>query len=150
MPGAKDIGVEFFTLSKSYNMPGWRVGFAVGNREMIGALARIKSYLDYGMFQPMQIAAIAALNGPQDCVDGDPRDATASGATCSATASRAPAGTCPKPKATMFVWAEIPEPYQARMGSLEFSKFLLQRGEGGGVARASASASTATSTCASR
>ncbi|HUY28092.1 MAG TPA: alanine transaminase [Candidatus Binataceae bacterium] len=123
VPGAKDIGVEFFTLSKSYNMPGWRVGFAVGNREMIGALARLKSYLDYGMFAPVQVAAIAALNGPQDCV-----------AEITATYQRRRdvlveglnrAGwIVEKPKATMFVWAPIPEAFRA-MGSLAFAKFLL-------------------------
>ena len=68
VPGAKDVGVEFYTLSKAYNMPGWRVGFCVGNREVVGALAKIKSYLDYGIFQPLQIASVIALNGPQDCV----------------------------------------------------------------------------------
>ncbi|MGD0073202.1 MAG: alanine transaminase [Candidatus Binataceae bacterium] len=121
--GAKEIGVEFFTLSKSYNMPGWRVGFAVGNREMIAALARLKSYFDYGMFAPIQVAAIQALNGPQDCV-----------ATINETYRRRRdvlveglnrAGwPVEKPRATMFVWAPIPEPYRG-MGSLEFSKFLL-------------------------
>jgi alanine-synthesizing transaminase len=123
-PGAKDIGVEFFTLSKSYNMPGWRVGFAVGNQKMISALARIKSYLDYGMFQPIQIAAIIALNGPQDCVDQ----------ICELYRRRrnvlidsfTKAGwEIERPKATMFVWARIPEPFR-KMGSLEFSKFLLK------------------------
>ncbi len=121
--GAKEIGVEFFTLSKSYNMPGWRVGFAVGNREMITALARLKSYFDYGMFAPIQVAAIQALNGPQDCV-----------ATINETYRRRRdvlveglnrAGwPVEKPRATMFVWAPIPEPFR-EMGSLEFSKFLL-------------------------
>ncbi|MBI5892695.1 MAG: alanine transaminase [Deltaproteobacteria bacterium] len=122
--GAKDIGVEFFTLSKSYNMPGWRVGFAVGNKNMITALARIKSYMDYGMFQPIQIAAIAALNGPQDCVQEicemyrQRRDVLIK--------SFVKAGwEIPTPKATMFVWARIPEPFR-KMGSLEFSKFLLK------------------------
>jgi alanine-synthesizing transaminase len=122
--GAKEIGVEFFSLSKSYNMPGWRVGFAVGNRDIIHALARIKSYLDYGIFQPIQIAAIHALNGPQDCVEGirlmyqKRRD--------SLVDSLDRAGwQIAKPKGTMFVWAEIPEPAK-KMGSVEFSKFLLQ------------------------
>jgi alanine-synthesizing transaminase len=121
--GAKEIGVEFFTLSKSYNMPGWRVGFAVGNREMIAALARIKSYLDYGMFAPVQVAAIAALNGPQDCVAEivenyrRRRDVLCDGLNRSGW-------PVDKPRATMFVWAPIPEPYRA-MGSLEFAKFLL-------------------------
>ena len=124
VPGAKDIGVEFFSLSKSYNMPGWRVGFAVGNREMIGALARMKSYLDYGMFQPVQIAAIAALNGPQDCVLETAeryrvrRDVLCEGLTRIGW-------DMPKPKASMFVWGHIPEPYR-KMGSIEFSKFLLK------------------------
>jgi len=124
VPGAQDIGVEFFSLSKSYNMPGWRVGFTVGNREMIHALARMKSYLDYGMFQPVQIAAIAALNGPQDCVAETVeryrvrRDVLCEGLTRIGW-------EIPKPKASMFVWGHIPEPYRA-MGSIEFSKFLLR------------------------
>ncbi len=121
--GAREIGVEFFTLSKSYNMPGWRVGFAVGNREMIGALARLKSYFDYGMFAPVQVAAIAALNGPQDCVAEITetyrrrRDTLIDGLDRSGW-------PVARPRATMFVWAPIPEPYRA-MGSLEFAKFLL-------------------------
>ncbi|MBI5562641.1 MAG: aminotransferase class I/II-fold pyridoxal phosphate-dependent enzyme, partial [Deltaproteobacteria bacterium] len=124
-PGAKDVGVEFFTLSKSYNMPGWRVGFAVGNRRMIGALTRIKSYLDYGMFQPIQIAAIIALNGPQECVKE----------ICGLYESRrnalvesfSKAGwEIEKPKATMFIWARIPEQFRP-MRSIEFSKFLLNQ-----------------------
>ena len=125
--GAKDIGVEFFSLSKSYSMPGWRVGFAVGNPEMVHALGRVKSYLDYGMFQPIQIAAIQALNGPQDCVAEHVeryrvrRDVLCEGLT------RIGWDT-PKPQATMFVWARIPEQYRA-MGSIEFSKFLLKEGK---------------------
>jgi alanine-synthesizing transaminase len=124
IPGAKDIGVEFFTLSKSYNMPGWRVGFAVGNKKMIAALARIKSYMDYGMFQPIQIAAISALNGPQDCVHEicetyrKRRDVLVSSFTKAGWPIE-------KPKATMFVWARIPEQFR-KLGSLEFSKFLLR------------------------
>jgi len=123
VPGAKDVGVEFYTLSKSYNMPGWRVGFCVGNKEMIGALTKIKSYLDYGIFQPIQIASIIALNGPQDCVSEiveqyrQRRDTLVDGL--------AKIGwKIEKPKATMFVWAKIPEPF-LKMGSLEFSKLLL-------------------------
>ena len=125
--GAKDVGVEFFSLSKSYNMPGWRVGFCVGNREVIHALARIKSYLDYGIFQPIQIAAIQALNGPQDCVDEirslyqKRRDSLIDGL------DRA-GWYIPKPKGTMFVWAEIPAPAK-KMGSVEFSKYLLQEAQ---------------------
>jgi alanine-synthesizing transaminase len=121
--GAREVGVEFFTLSKSYNMPGWRVGFAVGNREMIAALARLKSYFDYGMFAPVQVAAIAALNGPQECVAEianlyrSRRDVLVDGL------NRA-GWPVEKPRATMFVWAPIPEPFR-EMGSLEFAKFLL-------------------------
>jgi len=124
VPGAREIGVEFFSLSKSYNMPGWRVGFAVGNSEMIRALARIKSYLDYGIFQPLQIAAIHALNGPQQCVVDiceryrRRRDALVNGLDRIGWKIK-------KPKATMFVWAEIPEACK-QMGSLEFSKYLLK------------------------
>jgi alanine-synthesizing transaminase len=125
VPGAKEVGVEFFTLSKSYNMPGWRVGFAVGNRQIIGALTRIKSYLDYGMFQPVQIASIIALNGPQECVGEivgtyrSRRDVLCDGLT-------RVGWKVDKPRGTMFVWAQIPDQYRA-MGSLEFSKFLLDR-----------------------
>ena len=123
VPGAKDVGVEFFTLSKSYNMPGWRVGFCVGNPKMVGALQTIKSYLDYGIFQPIQIAAIIALNGPQDCVQQtvklyrDRRDALVDGLNRIGWKVE-------KPLATMFVWAPIPDAYRP-MGSLEFSKLLL-------------------------
>ncbi|HXW84749.1 MAG TPA: aminotransferase class I/II-fold pyridoxal phosphate-dependent enzyme, partial [Candidatus Binataceae bacterium] len=123
VPGAKEIGVEFYTLSKSYNMPGWRVGFAVGNREMIGALARLKSYFDYGMFAPIQVAAIAALNGPQDCV-AEIVDTYRSRRDTLCDGLNRAGWPVEKPKATMFVWAPIPEPFRA-MGSLEFSKFLL-------------------------
>jgi alanine-synthesizing transaminase len=122
--GAKDVGVEFFSLSKSYSMPGWRVGFCVGNPEIIAALRRIKSYLDYGIFQPIQIASIIALNGPQDCVEDirqtykERRDALISGL------SRV-GWDIKSPKGTMFVWGKIPERY-AHMGSVEFSKFLIR------------------------
>ena len=123
IPGAKEIGVEFFTLSKSYSMPGWRVGFCVGNPQLVAALRRIKSYLDYGMFQPIQIAAIIALNGPYDCVQEivetyrQRRDALVDGLNRVGWA-------IDKPKGTMFVWAKIPEPYQ-KMGSIEFAKMLM-------------------------
>ncbi|MFN8625250.1 MAG: alanine transaminase [Candidatus Binatia bacterium] len=127
VPGAKDLGVEFFTLSKSYNMPGWRVGFAVGNPAMIGALARIKSYLDYGMFQPIQVAAIHALNGPQHYVDDICREYRSRRDVLVDGLNRI-GWHMPKPKATMFVWAPIPEPFQ-EMGSLEFSTFLLREGK---------------------
>ncbi len=124
VPGAKDIAVEFFSLSKSYNMPGWRVGFMCGNSTLVGALARIKSYLDYGMFTPIQVAAIAALEGPQDCVSDivatyrSRRDILCDGLDSIGWAVE-------KPQATMFVWAPIPEQYR-HMGSLEFSKKLLE------------------------
>jgi len=124
VPGAKDIAVEFFSLSKSYNMPGWRVGFMCGNATLVAALARIKSYLDYGMFTPIQVAAIAALEGPQDCVAGIVdtyrcrRDTLCDGLNAIGWAVE-------KPKATMFVWAPIPEQYR-HLGSLEFTKKLLE------------------------
>jgi alanine-synthesizing transaminase len=125
--GAKDVGVEFFSLSKSYNMAGWRVGFCVGNAETVAALRRIKSYLDYGIFQPVQIASIIALNGPQDCVEEirqtykERRDALITGL------NRA-GWPVESPKGTMFVWAKIPEPFR-HMGSVEFSKFLVEEAQ---------------------
>ena len=125
--GAKDIGVEFFSLSKSYCMPGWRVGFCVGNKEVVGALRRIKSYLDYGIFQPIQIASIIALNGPQECVKEicdiykARRDALISGLN-------RVGWEIESPKATMFVWSKIPEKY-INMGSVEFSKMLINKAQ---------------------
>lgn len=124
VPGAKDVAVEFFTLSKSYNMPGWRVGFMVGNPTLVSALARIKSYLDYGMFTPIQVAAIAALEGPQDCVK-EIADMYCSRRNVLCEGLNAIGWKVEKPKATMFVWAPIPEQYK-HLGSLEFSKKLLQ------------------------
>ncbi|MDA8093037.1 MAG: alanine transaminase [Betaproteobacteria bacterium] len=123
VPGAKDVAVEFFTLSKSYNMPGWRVGFMVGNPRLVAALARMKSYHDYGTFTPIQVASILALEGPQDCVEQIRlMYQTRRNALCKGLHS---AGwQVEVPKATMFVWAPIPEPY-AGLGSLEFSKRLL-------------------------
>jgi len=124
VPGAKDVAVEFFTLSKSYNMAGWRVGFMVGNAELVNALARIKSYHDYGMFTPLQVAAIAALEGDQSCVKEIAqtyqvrRDVLVSGL-------RAIGWMVEQPKATMYVWAKIPEQYQ-HLGSLEFAKKLMR------------------------
>jgi alanine-synthesizing transaminase len=124
VPGAKDIAVEFTSMSKTYSMPGWRVGFAAGNKQLIGALSRIKSYLDYGAFTPIQVAAAAALNGDQTCVEEtralyrQRRDVLISGL--------AQAGwTVPSPPASMFAWAPIPEKFK-ELGSLEFSKLLLQ------------------------
>ena len=121
---AKEIAVEFFSLSKSYNMPGWRVGFAAGNKELIGALARIKSYLDYGTFTPIQVAAIAALEGDQDCVN-DIRDMYQSRRDVLCEGLNALGWPVEKPKATMFVWAKIPEQY-LEMGSLELAKKLIR------------------------
>jgi alanine-synthesizing transaminase len=123
VPGAKEVAVEFFTLSKSYNMPGWRVGFMVGNPVLVGALARLKSYFDYGTFTPIQVAAIHALEGPQECVAQicdtyrRRRDVLVEGLNKAGW-------SVPSPKATMFVWARIPEAYSA-LRSLEFSKLLL-------------------------
>jgi alanine-synthesizing transaminase len=124
VPGAKDVAVEFFTLSKSYNMPGWRVGFMVGNATLVAALARMKSYLDYGMFTPIQVAAIAALEGPQDCVQ-EIADMYCRRRDVLCEGLNAIGWNVEKPKATMFVWAPIPEQYK-HLGSLEFSKKLLQ------------------------
>ena len=123
VPGARDIAVEFFTLSKSYNMAGWRVGCMVGNRDLVTALARMKSYHDYGMFTPIQVASIIALEGPQECVETvrqtyqKRRDVMCAGL-------QAAGWPVEVPRATMYVWAPIPEPYK-KMGSLEFSKKLL-------------------------
>ena len=123
VPGAREVAVESYSLSKSYNMPGWRVGFVCGNPDLIAALARIKSYLDYGMFTPIQVAAIHALEGDQSCVEEirslyqRRRDVLCEGLN-------ALGWPVEKPRATMFVWARIPEPWRA-MGSLEFAKKLL-------------------------
>jgi alanine-synthesizing transaminase len=123
VPGSREVAVEFFSMSKSYNMPGWRVGFCCGNRTLVGALARIKSYLDYGMFTPIQVAAISALEGDQSCVTEinamykSRRDVLCGGLT-------AAGWTVKPPQATMFVWARIPDFYR-EMGSIEFSKKLL-------------------------
>ena len=124
VPGAKDVAVEFYTMSKSYNMPGWRVGFCVGNRDLVGALARIKSYLDYGTFTPIQVAAIAALEEDQSCVE-EIRNTylLRRNVLCDGLNSIGWAVT--RPRATMFVWAQIPEQFR-HLGSLEFSKLLLQ------------------------
>jgi len=123
VPSAKEVAVESFSLSKSYNMPGWRVGFMCGNSTLIGALGRLKSYLDYGMFTPIQVAAILALEGPQDCVE-EIRLTYQKRRDVLCNSLFAAGWLVDKPKATMFVWARIPEPYRA-MGSLEFSKKLL-------------------------
>jgi len=123
VPGARDVAVEFFTMSKSYNMAGWRIGYMVGNRELVNALALIKSYHDYGTFTPIQVASIAALDGPQDCVNEivaqyqSRRDVLVRGL-------HEAGWNVEIPKASMYIWAQIPEPYRA-MGSLEFAKRVL-------------------------
>ncbi|MDN2697744.1 MULTISPECIES: alanine transaminase [Janthinobacterium] len=125
VPGARDVAVEFFTMSKSYNMAGWRIGFMVGNAELVSALARIKSYHDYGSFTPVQVAAIAALEGDQSCVTEicaqyqRRRDVLVKGL-------HEAGWMVEKPKASMYIWAHIPEAYR-HLGSLEFAKLLLQK-----------------------
>ncbi|MBF0281489.1 MAG: alanine transaminase [Zetaproteobacteria bacterium] len=122
--GAKDVAVEFYSLSKTYNMPGWRIGFMVGNKDVVAALGKIKSYLDYGTFQPLQIAACAALNGPQDCVH-EIRQMYQSRRDVLVQGLHKMGWMVESPKAGMFVWAEIPDEFKS-MGSLEFSKNLLK------------------------
>ncbi|MGQ0525384.1 MAG: alanine transaminase [Betaproteobacteria bacterium] len=123
VPGAREVAVEFFTMSKSYNMAGWRVGFMVGNRELVTALGRMKSYHDYGTFTPIQVASIIALEGPQECVD-TVRALYQGRRDVLCTGLNGLGWEVPKPRATMYVWAPIPERYRG-MGSLEFSKKLL-------------------------
>lgn len=125
--GAKEVGVEFFSLSKSYSMAGWRVGFCVGNAQTVAALGRIKSYLDYGIFQAIQIAAIIALNGPQDCVE-EIRKTYESRRDTLITGLNRIGWDVKSPKGTMFVWAKIPEKFR-KMGSVEFSKFLIREAQ---------------------
>jgi alanine-synthesizing transaminase len=125
VPGAKDIAVEFTSLSKTYSMPGWRMGFAAGNPRLITALTRMKSYLDYGAFTPIQVAAVAALNGPQDCVQ-QMRDLYRERRDVLIRGLRSAGWDVPCPEASMFAWAPIP-PRFADMGSVEFSKLLLAR-----------------------
>jgi alanine-synthesizing transaminase len=127
VPGAMDVTVEFTSLSKTYNMPGWRMGFAVGNERLIAALARVKSYLDYGAFTPIQVAAAAALNGPQDCVAEIRKIYKSRRDTLVDSFERA-GWTIPAPPATMFAWAPIPEPYKA-LGSVEFAKLLIEKAD---------------------
>ena len=124
VPGAKDVAVEFFSMSKSYNMPGWRVGFCVGNKTLVGALGRIKSYLDYGMFTPIRVAAIAALEGDQRYVE-EIRQMYKSRRDVLCDGLNSIGWEVTPPKATMFVWAKIPLAFQ-NLGSLEFTKLILQ------------------------
>ncbi|MDZ7714195.1 MAG: LL-diaminopimelate aminotransferase [Rhodovibrio sp.] len=127
VPGAKDVAVEFSSLSKTYSMPGWRIGFCAGNPKLVAALARVKSYVDYGAFTPIQVAATAALNGPQDCVDEmraryrRRRDVLIRGL-------HQAGWEVPSPEASMFAWAPIPEPFR-HLGSLDFSKLLLEKAQ---------------------
>jgi alanine-synthesizing transaminase len=125
VPGARDIAVEFSSLSKTYTMAGWRIGFAAGNARLIAALARVKSYLDYGAFTPIQVAATAALNGPQDCV-GETRERYRARRDVLIDGLRQAGWELPAPEATMFAWAPIPPAFKA-IGSLAFSKLLLER-----------------------
>ncbi|MEK9684976.1 MAG: LL-diaminopimelate aminotransferase [Rhodospirillaceae bacterium] len=127
VPGAKDIAVEFSSISKTYSMPGWRIGFATGNTKLIAALARIKSYLDYGAFTPIQVAASAALNGPQDVIK-DARDVYRRRRDVLVESFSRAGWDIPSPSATMFAWAPIPEQFRD-LGSLEFSKLLLEHAE---------------------
>jgi alanine-synthesizing transaminase len=125
VPGAREVAVEFFTMSKSYNMAGWRIGFMVGNRELVSALARIKSYHDYGTFTPLQVAAIAALEGPQDCVEEIRREYQRR-RDVAVRGLHEGGWMVEVPKASMYIWAEIPAPYRS-MGSLEFAKKVLEQ-----------------------
>lgn len=125
VPGAKEVAVEFYSMSKTYNMPGWRVGYMCGNSRLVSALAKMKSYLDYGTFTPIQVAAIAALEGPQDCV-AQIRDMYQRRRDVICNGLNSIGWAVEPPKATMFVWAPIPEPYR-HLGSLEFSKLLLDK-----------------------
>ena len=127
VPGAIDVTVEFTSLSKTYSMPGWRMGFAVGNDRLINALARVKSYLDYGAFTPIQVAAAAALNGPQDCIDEVRQTYKRRRDVLVESFGRA-GWDVPPPPATMFAWAPIPERFKA-MGSVEFSKLMIEKAD---------------------
>jgi alanine-synthesizing transaminase len=124
IPGAREIAVEFTSTSKTYSMPGWRIGFAAGNKQLIAALARVKSYLDYGAFTPIQVAAVTALNGPQDCVTETRKIYKARRDVLIEGLSRA-GWEIPEPSASMYAWAPIPQPF-THLGSLEFSKLLLK------------------------
>ncbi len=127
VPGAMDVAVEFTSLSKTYNMPGWRMGFAVGNERLIGALGRVKSYLDYGAFTPIQVAAAAALNGPQECI-AEIREAYRKRRDCLVESFARSGWNVPPPPATMFAWAPIPEQYR-HLGSVAFAKLLIEKAD---------------------
>jgi alanine-synthesizing transaminase len=123
VPGAREVAVEFFTMSKSYNMAGWRVGFMVGNKDLVHALARIKSYHDYGTFAPIQVASIVALDGPQECVS-EIRNTYEKRRNVMVKALHDAGWMVEKPKASMYIWAKIPD-YYAKLGSIEFTKRLM-------------------------
>src|SRR5213079_556072 len=125
VPGAKDIAVEFTSLSKTYSMPGWRIGFAAGNQRLITALTRMKSYLDYGAFTPIQVAATAALNGPQDCIR-EMRDTYRKRRDALVESFGRAGWEVPAPRASMFAWAPVPEPFTS-LGSIEFSTLLVEK-----------------------
>jgi alanine-synthesizing transaminase len=127
IPGAKDIAVEFTSMSKTYNMPGWRIGFAAGNKKLIGALGRIKSYLDYGAFTPIQVAAAAALNGPEDCII-EMRSIYKKRRDVLVESFAAAGWDIPAPEATMFAWVPVPEKFR-HLGSLEFSKLMIEKAD---------------------
>ncbi|MBB6309056.1 LL-diaminopimelate aminotransferase [Xanthobacter tagetidis] len=127
VPGAMDVTVEFTSMSKTYSMPGWRMGFAVGNERLIAALSRVKSYLDYGAYTPIQVAAAAALNGPQECI-AEMRETYKKRRDAMVESFGRAGFTVPSPRASMFAWAPIPEPFRA-MGSVEFSKLLIEKAE---------------------
>jgi alanine-synthesizing transaminase len=127
VPGAIDVTVEFTSMSKTFSMPGWRMGFAVGNERVIAALARVKSYLDYGAFTPVQVAATAALNGPQECI-AEMRETYKRRRDCLVESFSRAGWAVPAPAASMFAWAPIPEPFRS-MGSLEFAKLLVENAE---------------------
>ena len=127
VPGAMDITVEFTSMSKTYSMAGWRIGFAVGNERLISALTRVKSYLDYGAFTPVQVAAAAALNGPDDCIK-EMRDTYTKRRDVLIDSFGRAGWEVPPPKASMFAWSPIPEPFRS-LGSVEFSKLLVEKAE---------------------
>jgi alanine-synthesizing transaminase len=127
VPGAMDVAVEFTSMSKTFSMPGWRIGFAVGNERIIGALARVKSYLDYGAFTPIQVAATAALNGPDDCIV-EMRETYKRRRDVLVESFGRAGWEIPPPRASMFAWAPLPEPFRT-LGSIDFSTLLVEKAE---------------------
>jgi len=127
VPGAMDVAVEFTSMSKTYSMPGWRIGFAVGNERIIAALARVKSYLDYGAFTPIQVAATAALNGPDDCIT-EMRETYKRRRDVLVESFGRAGWDIPPPRASMFAWAPLPEAFRS-LGTVEFSTLLIEKAE---------------------